>query len=1399
MAEENPFLALQAERALAENLSVDAEENPFLALQAGTEEEDEDKPSTFTDIGRGIGAGLVNIPQGIAELGAAGVDVALGTNTSRATTEIFEDVKETLNLLPENTSGKIAEGIITYGSAAIPVVGWLGRANSVAKGAKVIPGKSTFAKTAEKFGQSRTGKTLLGNRAKLAGTTALAVGTADILVSPTSMRTLSDSFDALPDFLKTEEDTQLEGPDEAYRRLRNKLRFGAEGFGLGLAGELASPIIGAAVRAPAYVPGVPAAARLIGNAFDKTGQMLGNNTFLRKYFTAAGETPQGLYEGIEGVKNIELASTREAERRFKAFEQAAKKVVSGSRLFGRGREGIQAAHDDLYKFLTGEIDEAAMRSQYGDAVATAAKNMRNQVDGLTDIYIREIEDTPISVLPQAERDGLVQQFRDQQGSYLRKLYEAHLRPEDFVMDTQLYSRAVDQVSEGVRRQDPSLTMEESTQQAALIVNNALGRAGQEGSALSQQAILQGQANYKKGKPKTASGQPRALFNIAEGMLKDRTLPNSPVLKELLGEIKDPKELYFRTVGQMSETLAANQLYRQFARENMDPAARAAGVAIQGRTLSQANELFENGGRPLVIDGSSVISEADARLLTEDLGYVKLGGELDPERTVAQQVFGGKFGALTNAYVPKEVYDSLTIASRATGPLEEALAISLQAKGLSQMAKTVLNPLSQIRNFNSGVFMVGANGNIARNMDIFDSSRLTVGRIADLDDEEFVKTFNMLQKAGIVDQNYVVNEYRELLKEGADLTVAGKVGDIGRKIGELPLLRPVYKGAQNVYAGTDNYWKTVGYLGEKAKYSAAFRRAGLDPDDLGEIADDIVGANLAPRSTEFSKDMEFIDLMSTDIVKATMPTYSRVPEIVKQIRRIPVVGNFMAFPAEIIRTTTNITRQGLKELGFKASDDLAGKIAERVRRQNPNMTAEQALQQGQRQARILERQIRAIGAKRLSNYAAMAYVVPVAAQKAAMETLEFGEEKMEALKRFAPEFLQGHTLMPISDDGKGKVEYVDLTYMMPYDVMRAPVLSALQAYQNAGVVTDSQATQIMKAGQAAVTTLLEPFVGEGLLAERIADVTVRGGVTKTGAEIFVEGESDGDRNKKIFNHVIAGIIPGGVELVTRERRGEFEPGRVAKAFMGEPGRYGETFTTAEEGASMLTGFRELELDLNKNLEYKGFEYAGVRSDQGGVFKNVAKRNDATNEEILNAYIKANRSLMKAQSNLYEFVQNAKALGFDERDIRKQLKRDARLGTKELNLIMRGEFNPIAISQDLRKQIRVESVLEGQPRVVSELPLQELNDLRREFNRMPLVSTQSSVPSSVDAEENPFLALQSQTTLAPVAPVAPAPAPAPAPAAQPQQQQAPNRSFDLLGSNPIDALRNFEILQRITGGQ
>jgi hypothetical protein len=174
------------------------------------------------------------------------------------------------------------------------------------------------------------------------------------------------------------------------------------------------------------------------------------------------------------------------------------------------------------------------------------------------------------------------------------------------------------------------------------------------------------------------------------------------------------------------------------------------------------------------------------------------------------------------------------------------------------------------------------------MNLMESARLTIGRLTDMADDEFRNTFNMLQKAGVVDQNYVVNEFRELLKEGADLKVAGKVSDVGTKlINSVPFVQPLVKGAQNVYSGTDNFWKTVGYSGEKAKYTNAIRR-GLQGTEatMDDLAEEFARTGLAARTSNVMRDMDFLDVLATDIVKSTMPTYSRVPESIKMLRRIP---------------------------------------------------------------------------------------------------------------------------------------------------------------------------------------------------------------------------------------------------------------------------------------------------------------------------------------------------------------------------------------------------------------------------------------------------------------------------------------------------------------------------------
>jgi hypothetical protein len=83
----------------------------------------EDTVSTFGDIAQGVGAGLIGLPQGIVETVTSGFDYIFDTDSTRDVTAFSEGTKEFLGLTPEGTAGKVAEGITTFGSALIPVIG----------------------------------------------------------------------------------------------------------------------------------------------------------------------------------------------------------------------------------------------------------------------------------------------------------------------------------------------------------------------------------------------------------------------------------------------------------------------------------------------------------------------------------------------------------------------------------------------------------------------------------------------------------------------------------------------------------------------------------------------------------------------------------------------------------------------------------------------------------------------------------------------------------------------------------------------------------------------------------------------------------------------------------------------------------------------------------------------------------------------------------------------------------------------------------------------------------------------------------------------------------------------------------------------------------------------------
>ena len=1352
-----------------------SEESSKFTLTPATDQSEEEV-STFGDIAQGVGAGAVGLFQGIAETAALVPDLAFGTDTASSVTKGFEATKDYLGLTPETTAGKTAEALTTFGAALIPVIGWVGRASSVARGASVLPSKSILKSGADAFGRSKAGKALLGSesaftaRAKLAATTSLAGGATEMIVAPDGTHTLSDSFDILPDALETEVDSGLQGRDEAARRLRNKLRMGIEGTALGLGFEAAFPVLGTTTRAISSLPGVPATARAVSGGFDYLGNKL-SGAFegkVGKYFTAAGETRKDIFENIRTIENVTDSDADVAAKLFASFDKEARKVVGGQKLLGRGKEGVQQAYDNLLLFLEGDVKAL---DQYGKAVVSAGTKMRSQIDSLTDLAVRELE---IGIESgQMNRDlaqAAISELQHNKGSYLRRLYEGAFS-DGTVSLSQIrkkpaYQRAVDSIADRIYKAnaEDGLTREEAVAQAKVevdshFVKGALdeGISSPEALKLIERAATQG-AKQAKEKP---------LYKLSEGLFKKRSkfLDVTPALRELMNEVRDPQELYLKTVSDISKFVSTNRFYKQLNAEKL--------------SYEEATEALNRGAKPLVISGENV-GKKQAQTL-RDFGYTQFGKFKTIEgKGAGKTIFSGKYGPLSGEYVPIELKAALTAPARASNLATETLAIALQAKGISQMSKTVLNPVSQVRNFGSGTFMALANGNLPRTAEMGAAFDGVFKKINALSDEEADNFYRMIGDLGLVDENLAVNEMKSLLRESQGL----KTEKVATSINSMIERVPGVKALQKIYSDTDTYWKTVGFLGEKAKYSAALRKSGLDPENIGgDVGLQLVRSGLAPRSSELTGRYGFLDVFASDIVKETMPIYSRVPDVIKGIRRIPVAGNFVAFPAEVLRNSTNIVRRGSRELGFKASDDLIQSI-----KTSRNLTDEQAIAA----ARQLEKEIRAIGANRLTSYISSAFVIPATISRTSYAATDVSEEEVNKMKPLLPDYMQGSQLMSLAAPKNGKWEHADLSYIMPYDFALAPARRAMQIYQEKGSLNASEVEQVGGALWGAFSSFMEPFASESLIAERVQDALPqnyfgRGGETATGSPVWNDANDLGTKMRNSFLHVMGGFNPAIVEMLVKPTAAGFEQGRVSAAITGDPTRTGREFNVHEEAFTAASGVRKLELDASKSLSFKGYEFTELRSQSLGNFTRVAKANNTTEEDILQAYRSANDDAFRAQRQMFGFIKAAEAAGLDEQQIITALKRDSNLGTRELGMLIQGKFLPVNISSNTVKDVYMETEVKGEPRKLAMLPVRKLKEQFQQNLGRPLAAPDVEVeeaPSIIDLSSVPLP--DSQATQQPAAPTT-----APAQPVQQQGQAQPSTRTNpaFLGSDIFSAMKNM----------
>ena len=73
-----------------------------------------------------------------------------------------------------------------------------------------------------------------------------------------------------------------------------------------------------------------------------------------------------------------------------------------------------------------------------------------------------------------------------------------------------------------------------------------------------------------------------------------------------------------------------------------------------------------------------------------------------------------------------------------------------------------------------------------------------------------------------------------------------------------------------------------------------------------------GMTVKRNGIDVTIDENFFKQEAADIVRNNIPNYDYVSDFVKSLRKLPI-GNFVSFPAEIVRTGTNIVRRGLKEI------------------------------------------------------------------------------------------------------------------------------------------------------------------------------------------------------------------------------------------------------------------------------------------------------------------------------------------------------------------------------------------------------------------------------------------------------------------------------------------------------
>ena len=773
--------------------------------------------------------------------------------------------------------------------------------------------------------------------------------------------------------------------------------------------------------------------------------------------------------------------------------------------------------------------------------------------------------------------------------------------------------------------------------------------------------------------------------VSIGELKSKT--DREVFEELFGKQRNPMQTIIGATAKLSMLTRRNMFYRDLLKKN-----------------DEVSELFRSGQsntKPFLARGEDEARE----LFGTDYQLVEV---IDPAKRLTVDAGKG---------VKKEVLDKNNLAMGATNPFGESQffarpgvakalkdtgltqqepgmlgqlyqSLVLYPKGLSQVAKTILSPVTHMRNFVSASFFATANGIIPDGQAIKQAYQALQTPLKGTRQQNDL--YEELLELGVVNSNVRLGDLTRLLEDvnfGETMTA-----DKGFRM----LLKPLSKlksVSQDLYTAEDDFWKIASWAMEKSRLEKSLTAKGL-----------VKGQSFTRNGIEQVFDDNFLKKEAADIIKNNVPNYDYVSDFVKGLRKLPI-GNFVSFPAEIARTGTNIIRRGLKEINEEIILPDGTKV----------------------------KPFQSIGYTRLFGMGATTIAVPAATAEAFAAIYDVTDEEREALRRYVADWSKNSTLLPIKDE-EGNFKYVDFSHANAYDTLVRPIQTILNQVADGRTDEDGMMDDFIAGMFGSMKEFAQPFISESIWTEAVTDIIARGGRTRDGFQVFNPQDTSGDKAYKIMAHLVEAQMPFSLNQLKRLDQSIESVDVLQK---GKIDKFGQTYEFGDEFAGLF-GFRSVAVNPDRTLKFKVANYQrGVRESRQLFTREALRGGPIDPSEIVDAYLNANRALFGVRKNFKLDLDAARTLGITQSGLKNSTDR---LSGVEVGSIEQNIFRPINISSELQQAFAENAAKIGEPNPLISA-LTALGNIQQQLARTSLLEPEFPFI------ENPLLPITQDTPATP----------------------------------------------------